>query len=61
VKRLSRINFSFASERVERLKATPEFQEIATSPFTPKQQDPSSLVHFLYEVSSMQTTGHLAG
>jgi hypothetical protein len=27
----SRINYSFTPERVERLKATPEFQEIATS------------------------------
>ena len=27
----SRLNFSFAPERIERLKATPEFQEIATS------------------------------
>jgi hypothetical protein len=31
VKRRSRINFSFEPERIERLKATPEFQEIATS------------------------------
>ena len=31
MKRRSRLNFSFAPERIERLKATPEFQEIATS------------------------------
>jgi hypothetical protein len=31
VKRRSRINFSFAPERIERLKATPEFWKIATS------------------------------
>ena len=29
--RRSGVNFSFAPERIERLKATPEFQEIATS------------------------------
>jgi hypothetical protein len=40
VKRCSRINFSFAPERIERLKATPEFQEIATSKKKPgKQRD----------------------
>jgi hypothetical protein len=31
VKRRSRTNFGFAPQRIERLKATPEFQEIATS------------------------------
>jgi hypothetical protein len=40
VKRRSRINFGFAPERVERLKATPEFLEIATSKKRPgKQRD----------------------
>jgi hypothetical protein len=40
VKRRSRINFSFALERIERLKATPEFREIATSDKRPgKEQD----------------------
>jgi hypothetical protein len=57
----SRLDFSFAPERIEQPKATPEFQEIATSPVTPKQQNPSSFVQLLYEVSSVQTTGHLAG
>jgi hypothetical protein len=50
VKRRSRVNFSFAPERIDRLKVTPEFQEIATSPFTPKRRYPSSIVQFLYEV-----------
>ena len=31
MKRRSKLNFSFAPERIERLKATPEFQEIAAS------------------------------
>jgi hypothetical protein len=31
VKRRSRINFSFAPQRIERLKVTPEFQDIAAS------------------------------
>jgi hypothetical protein len=31
VKRPLKLNFSFAPERIERLKATPEFQEIAAS------------------------------
>jgi hypothetical protein len=31
VKHHSKLNFSFAPERIERLKATPEYQEIATS------------------------------
>src|SRR5271166_4474037 len=35
----SRINFSFAPERIERLKATPEFQEIATSKKKGKARD----------------------
>jgi type I restriction enzyme M protein len=39
VKRRSRINFSFAPERIERLKATPEFQEIATSKKKGKARD----------------------
>jgi hypothetical protein len=40
VKRPSKLNFSFAPERIERLKATPEFQEIATSKKKPgKQRD----------------------
>jgi hypothetical protein len=40
VKRRSRLNFSFAPERIERLKATPEFQEIATSEKQPgKERD----------------------
>lgn len=35
-----RINFSFAPERIERLKATPEFQEIASSDKEPgKERD----------------------
>jgi hypothetical protein len=54
VKRRSRINFSFAPNWIERLKATPEFHEIATSPFTPIQQDPLSLVQFLYVVLMVQ-------
>ena len=37
---ISRLNFSFAPERIERLKATPEFQEIATSDKEPgKERD----------------------
>jgi hypothetical protein len=40
VKRRSRLIFSFAPERIERLKATPEFQEIATSEKQPgKERD----------------------
>ena len=40
MKRRSRLNFSFAPERIERLKATPEFQEIATSEKQPgKERD----------------------
>jgi hypothetical protein len=40
VKRPLKLNFSFAPERIERLKATPEFQEIATSKKKPgKQRD----------------------
>jgi hypothetical protein len=40
VKRRSRINVSFAPERVERLRATPEFQQIATSDKPPgKERD----------------------
>jgi len=40
VKRRPRLNFSFATERIERLKATPEFQEIATSEKLPgKERD----------------------
>ena len=40
VKRRSKLNFSFAPERIERLKATPEFQEIATSDKEPgKERD----------------------
>jgi hypothetical protein len=40
VERHSKLNFSFAPERIERLKATPEFQEIATSKKKPgKQRD----------------------
>jgi hypothetical protein len=40
VKRRSRINFSFAPKRIERLKATPEFQEIASSDKEPgKERD----------------------
>ena len=39
VKHRSRINFSFAPERIERLKATPEFQEIATSNKEGKARD----------------------
>jgi hypothetical protein len=35
----SRINFSFAPERIERLKATEEFQEIATSEKEGKARD----------------------
>ena len=35
----SRLNFSFAPERIERLKATPEFQEIATSKKKGKARD----------------------
>ena len=31
MKRRSRLNFSFAPERIERLKATPEFRAIAAS------------------------------
>ena len=38
--RRSTPNFSFAPERIERLKATPEFQEIATSDKEPgKERD----------------------
>jgi type I restriction enzyme M protein len=40
VKRPSRLNFSFAPIRIERLKATPEFQEIAASDKEPgKERD----------------------
>ena len=40
MKRRSRLNFSFAPERIERLKATPEFQEIAASDKEPgKERD----------------------
>jgi hypothetical protein len=40
VKRPSKLKFSFAPERIERLKATLEFQEIATSKKKPgKQRD----------------------
>jgi hypothetical protein len=40
VKRRSKPNFSFAPERIERLKATPEFQEIAASDKEPgKERD----------------------
>ena len=40
MKRPLKLNFSFAPERIERLKATPEFQEIATSKKKPgKQRD----------------------
>ena len=39
MKHPSRINFSFAPERIERLKATPEFQEIATSKKKGKARD----------------------
>ena len=40
MKRRSRLNFSFAPERIERLKATPEFQEIASSDKEPgKERD----------------------
>ena len=35
----SRLNFSFAPERIKRLKATPEFQEIATSKKKGKARD----------------------
>jgi hypothetical protein len=38
VKRSSRLNFSFAPERIERLKATPEFQEIAASDKPPGRE-----------------------
>ncbi len=38
MKRPSRLNFSFAPERIERLKATPEFQEIAPSDKEPGRQ-----------------------
>ena len=31
MKRPSKLNFSFALERIERLMATPEFQQIAAS------------------------------
>ncbi len=37
VKRSTGVNFSFAPERIERLKATPEFQEIATSDKEPEK------------------------
>jgi hypothetical protein len=40
VKRRSRINFSFAPKRIERLKATPEFRAIAASEKRPgKERD----------------------
>ena len=38
MKRRSRLNFSFAPERIERLKATPEFQEIAASDKPPGRE-----------------------
>jgi hypothetical protein len=34
-----RLNYSFAPERIERLKTTPEFQDIATSTKTGKERD----------------------
>ena len=34
-----RLNYSFAPERIERLKATPEFRNIATSTKTGKERD----------------------
>jgi hypothetical protein len=34
-----RLNYSFAPERIERLKATPEFRDIATSRRTGKERD----------------------
>jgi hypothetical protein len=34
-----RLNYSFAPERIERLKATPEFQDIATSTKKGKERD----------------------
>ena len=40
VKRRPKLNFSFAPERIERLKSSPEFQEIATSDKEPgKKRD----------------------
>ena len=40
MKRRPRVNFSFAPKRIERLKATREFQEIATSDKGPgKERD----------------------
>ena len=40
MERRSKLNFSFAPERIERLKATPEFQEIAASDKEPgKERD----------------------
>jgi hypothetical protein len=40
MKRRPKPNFSFAPERIERLKETPEFQEIATSDKAPgKERD----------------------
>ena len=40
MKRRSKLNFSFAPERIDRLKATPEFQEIAASDKEPgKERD----------------------
>jgi hypothetical protein len=38
VKRRSKLNFSFAPERIERLKATPEYQEIAASDKPPGRE-----------------------
>jgi hypothetical protein len=34
-----RLNYSFASERIDRLKRTPEFRDIATSTRTGKERD----------------------
>jgi len=34
-----RLNYSFAPERIERLKATPEFRDIATSTKTGKERE----------------------
>ena len=40
MKRRPRVNFSFAPKRIERLKATPEFREIASSDKEPgKERD----------------------